>query len=406
MDDLGDGVTAHRVMPDIHLVPGLWKIDGYSKISTAIREGFDVTPGENLFEFPYDWRRDNRVAARWLARDGERWLTRWRDRSGNTEAKLILIGHSMGGLVARYFVEVLGGWRATRMLVTFGTPYRGSLNALGFIANGLRKRFGPLTLIDLTTLLRSFTSVYQLLPIYPCVETSGGEMARVTEATGIPNLDPDRAAAALAFHAEIRDAVGEHEREESYRHGRYVIRPIIGTFQPTAQSARVRGDSVELLREYGGADQDGDGTVPRVSASPQELGNDPPAMYAAERHGSLQNSDPVLIQLAGLLSGLDLDLSVYYAFNSRLSLDIEDAFLTDEPVTAHVRPEDPTVRLFATLSSRAGQPVARQELSPADDEWRRVEFAPLPEGVYRITIRGEGAVDPVSDVLEVVGPSL
>src|SRR6266545_5198338 len=78
VDDLGDGVTAHRVMPDIHLVPGLWKIDGYSKISTAIREGFDVTPGENLFEFPYDWRRDNRVAARWLARDGERWLTRWR----------------------------------------------------------------------------------------------------------------------------------------------------------------------------------------------------------------------------------------------------------------------------------------------------------------------------------------
>jgi pimeloyl-ACP methyl ester carboxylesterase len=39
--------------------------------------------------------------------------------------KLILVGHSMGGLVARYFLECLEGWRDTRRLVTFGTPYRG-----------------------------------------------------------------------------------------------------------------------------------------------------------------------------------------------------------------------------------------------------------------------------------------
>jgi len=32
VDDLGDGVVATRVMPDVHLIPGLWKIDGYSKL--------------------------------------------------------------------------------------------------------------------------------------------------------------------------------------------------------------------------------------------------------------------------------------------------------------------------------------------------------------------------------------
>ncbi|MBD0290130.1 MAG: lecithin--cholesterol acyltransferase, partial [Thermoleophilia bacterium] len=31
VDDLGDGVVATEVMRDIHLIPGLWKIDGYSK---------------------------------------------------------------------------------------------------------------------------------------------------------------------------------------------------------------------------------------------------------------------------------------------------------------------------------------------------------------------------------------
>src|SRR5919106_4535250 len=196
-DDLGDGVTADRVMPDIDLIPGFWKIDGYGKVATAIEEAFDVRRGENFFEFPYDWRRDNRAAARKLARESHDWLRAWRERSGNAGAKLILVGHSMGGLVSRHFLEVLDGWRNTRMLVTFGTPYRGSLNALAFIVHGMRKALGPITLIDLSKLLRSFTSVYQLLPIYPCFQAAdGGELVRVSEATGIPHLDVARAKAA------------------------------------------------------------------------------------------------------------------------------------------------------------------------------------------------------------------
>ena len=71
LDDDG-GVTASRLMPDVHIVPGLWRIDGYTRIAEAIRRTFDVRLGENFFEFPYDWRRDNRVAARRLARPGSR----------------------------------------------------------------------------------------------------------------------------------------------------------------------------------------------------------------------------------------------------------------------------------------------------------------------------------------------
>ena len=64
-------------MPDIGLIPGLWKIDGYGKVSKTIRDKFDVTPGENFFEFPYDWRRDNRVHARRLSDQAMGWLRRW-----------------------------------------------------------------------------------------------------------------------------------------------------------------------------------------------------------------------------------------------------------------------------------------------------------------------------------------
>src|SRR5262245_50232865 len=125
-DDIGDGVEATRLIPDLHMIPGLWKIDGYS-----------TTKAELIyFDFPYDWRRDNRVSARKLQQSTHKWLQAWRLESGNPSAKLVLIGHSMGGLVSRYFLEVLEGWRDTRVLVTFGTPYRGSLNAVGFLANG------------------------------------------------------------------------------------------------------------------------------------------------------------------------------------------------------------------------------------------------------------------------------
>jgi pimeloyl-ACP methyl ester carboxylesterase len=402
VDDLGDGVTAPRVMPDVHLIPGLWKIDGYSKIAKAIQAGFDVEPGRNYFEFPYDWRRDNRVAARRLARESHGWLDRWRESSGADDAKLVLIGHSMGGVVSRYFLECLDGWRTTRMLVTLGTPYRGSLNALGFIANGMKKEIGPFTIADLSGLLRSFTSVYQLLPIYPCFQDAAG-LVRVTERP-IENLDRVRAQQALEFHAEIRRAVEEHESDEAYRRDRYLIRPVIGTFQPTAQSARPDEDGVEMLRHYGGEDQDGDGTVPRVSATPIEMGNDPAGMYAAERHASLQNFDPVLQQLHGVLSGLDLDLSIYYAVNTRVALDVEDAFLTGEPVSAAVRPEDPGVPLTATLTAEHGDVVGRRDLPPGDQEWRLIAFDPQPPGIYRLTVRGEHGVDPVTDVIGVFGP--
>src|SRR5436309_4953307 len=123
------------------------------------------------------------------------------------------------------------------MLSSFGTPYRGSLNAVGFIANGMSKKLGPLTLIDLSDMLRSFTSVYQLLPIYPCFDPGDGNLVRVTEAP-IPNLDPSRAKAALDFHHEIKEAVDRDMADPVCSADRYLIRPVVGTFRPTSQSAR------------------------------------------------------------------------------------------------------------------------------------------------------------------------
>ena len=55
--------------------------------------------------------------------------------------------------------------RLTKALITFGTPYRGSLDAVGYVANGYKKAF-----LDLTELLLGCPSVYELFPIYKAVQ--------------------------------------------------------------------------------------------------------------------------------------------------------------------------------------------------------------------------------------------
>lgn len=97
-DDLGDGIVADSLIPDLHLLPGLWKIDGYTKIAEAITTNFEVTEGENFFHFPYDWRRDNRVAARKLAKATQAWLRAWQQSSGTLLRAPCAIAILVGGI--------------------------------------------------------------------------------------------------------------------------------------------------------------------------------------------------------------------------------------------------------------------------------------------------------------------
>jgi pimeloyl-ACP methyl ester carboxylesterase len=386
LDDLGDGVTAPRLIPDLHLIPGLWSIDGYSHIRSSIVATFDVVEGQNWFDFPYDWRRDNRVAARQLAERVPSWLRAWRQRSGNNDAKVILVGHSMGGLVARHYLEVLDGWRDTRMLVTFGTPYRGSLNALDFLCNGFKKKIGPIG-VDLTRLLRSLTSVYQLLPRYPVVDNGNGELTRVAESPDLPGVDPARAAAALQFHHDIDAAVDARPANS------YAIHPVVGILQPTDQSARLQNGSVRMVRSHSGVDSSGDGTVPRVSATPLELSDQGREIYAPDQHGSLQNGIGPLTQLTGLLSARPT--STFRAGLSGFGLQIDDIFAADEPIVAVVTSDDPPPVVDAVVVDLAtGRPVLESRIEVDGDGAYRVEWAPLPPADYRLTV---SATDPDSD---------
>jgi Lecithin:cholesterol acyltransferase len=400
VDDLGDGITAPALIRDVHLIPGIWKIDGYTRMLRYIEETFDVTLGRNLFEFPYDWRRDNRVAARRLQREADAWLRGWRESSGAADAKLVLVGHSMGGLISRYFLECLEGWRDTRTLVTFGTPYRGSLNALGTLSNGMKIGF-----LDLTDVARSFTAIYQLLPTYPCYVDGSTNPVYVDQAD-IPGMDRAKAKAALDFHREIAAAVDDHRKDPAYADGGYDLARIVGFKQPTQQSAVRDGDGVKLLRTIEGQDPGGDGTVPRPSATPLEYEDDHGATFSAEQHASLQNDDHLLLQLTGVLAGNTINWPQFRNAVPMvdLSLDVDDLYSLADPLRIQVRPDRETTAELIAIAADAetGEECARQRLAPGEDGWHAAELGPLPEGVYRVTAVGEGPVEPVTDLVAVL----
>ncbi|MEO8752524.1 MAG: hypothetical protein ABI624_07595 [Casimicrobiaceae bacterium] len=402
-----DDVEASRILPDLHLIPYLWKVDGYSGLTEALVRTFDVERGANYFEFAYDWRRDNRIAAKQLQQRSGDWLRRWREASGNDDAKLIIVAHSMGGLVARYFVEALEGWPDVKALVTFGTPFRGSVNALRSLAEGLRK--GPFGIVDLSAFVRSLTSVYQLLPTYPCLQTVEGKLVHLTDGPPITDVDAGRVAEASRFHTEIREAVDRHLADDVYRRTRYRIIPVVGTHQDTLQSARMTAERrIEFAHEHAGRDLKGDGTVPLPSATPVEYANAGLEAYVATCHASLQNAAAVQHHVCEAIALLDLDLSAWEyravaAGPISVALRVDDAYWSDEPVLVRVLADPaPSPALYATIADAAtNEEVARVTFPPQREGWLGAEIPPLPPGAYRCTVEGDMGVNPVADIFSV-----
>jgi pimeloyl-ACP methyl ester carboxylesterase len=422
---LDDGVRATRLIHDFHGMFGLWRIDGYDTTARLIVEYFDVTRGsasdpheyENFFEFPYDWRRSNRESAAALDRFLDAQLARWRRWHKDPDAKVILVAHSMGGLVSRYCLEVLERWRDCRALVTFGTPYRGSLNALSYLANGFVK-----VGLDLSGVMRSLPSVYELMPNYEAVKV-GNTWRKVADVQGLPRqMDPARVADALRFHQEIERAVERHEQMVEYLRDRYLIAPVVGVEQPTLQSAVLDADSLTVGPELPAAVdtllRGGDGTVPRISATPLEAGrNRLMPLHFVEIHGSLQNNEFVLHDLRARLQQLQAER--WRGENSRpresvlrpaISLHLDELYEPGETVSLRAElsgERAPSGGLRATIvPATPGRLPFGQQFDSSDNGYT-LRIDGLEPGQYRVAVSatapGEIAPTPVHGVFEVMG---
>jgi pimeloyl-ACP methyl ester carboxylesterase len=401
-----DQVRATRLMPDLHVIPGLWSpIKGYSALADEFIRRFDIRrptadlPG-NLIEFAYDWRLSNVVSARRLRDQVLPALERWRRHVGRSDAKLVLVAHSMGGLVARWFLEMLEGWKETRQLVTIGTPYQGSVDSLESLVNGLSPGLGFLRK-NLTLLVRSFPSVHELLPTYACVDVGRGGYQRVTEVSGL-GLNPKMVAAASLFHSRLAEAVTARPDRG------YSIVAVKGIDQPTSQSAEFSGGSLEPLGQYGGLDRGGDGTVPRPSGHPPEWETEGTStVFAAQRHATLQEYEGVFVQLFGLLSGR---LGTWMEKKKQLGITMPHLVVAGECLTVDVEADEETLALNVTVCCHDAVNLVKPPvlLNNLGEGHYRAMLSDLPPGTYQVTVASAVPtlpLHPVSDVTIVWDPN-
>jgi pimeloyl-ACP methyl ester carboxylesterase len=393
-DDPKDGVIAPRILPGLGMIPRLMKVDGYGVLADYLKQRFTLSPSTedeagNLVEFPYDWRLSNQLNAQRLRDRIVPALDRWRKLTNNGDAKLILLCHSMGGLVARHFLEVLNGRELTSKLITIGTPYRGSVNALDALANGLALGVGPIG-ISVDKLVRSFPSAYQLLPTYKCLdagdgklrELSGGDLARLRE---------DDVSSGLDFHAKIDASVEPKPRYETL--------VLKGVDQPTSQSAVLQSGQIKRLNTYNGKDTSGDGTVPRPSSHPPEWTDEGSSIFVSQSHALLQSTESILTQVFGMLTG---HLGRFMG-GTGIGLKVPEVIEAGQtiPIEATSQDGNPSLALHALCHGEDGEPRGIPKLMrPLGEGLYSAKFDGLPEGGYRFTIRSATParpIEPVSD---------
>jgi hypothetical protein len=388
-----DGVTAGALMRSAQIVPNFWNlVTGYSELVDYLTDRFTLErstaaePG-NLLLFPYDWRLSNRLNAARLSASVVPALDRWR-HAGHPDAKLVFVCHSMGGLIVRWFLEVLGGHELTKSLITIGTPYRGSIDALISLANGFAVGLGPLS-VNLDDVLRSFPSVYQLLPTYECVETRDG-LLKSLEGVDVPNVPRTAISDALRFH----DTISVAAKVANPPYATYAIKGII---QPTFQSARINEGKVRPLRSHRGLDKAGDGTVPRPSSHPPEWNGEATSIYMAQKHGALQANGEVLRQIFGILTG---DILGTLSGIPRIGLSIPDVAILGEALEVCAISEDGDDRLAlqADLVHETGWRPASRLMAPNRNGAYIAMFHELVPGAYRITVRAAEFTPPVEEV--------
>jgi hypothetical protein len=139
-------------------------------------------PGLRYAVYTYDWRRDLVETARGLALR----LEGLAHEMGEPGARFHLVGHSMGGLVVRWYLRYGGaepdekapvswaGRRRAASVVLTATPTGGSIPALGAILDGERVGLSYTTLA--AQVVSRMPSIYQLLPpagTLPLVDPGG-----------------------------------------------------------------------------------------------------------------------------------------------------------------------------------------------------------------------------------------
>ena len=451
---LAESPSLHAValMPSAGCVPP-FRLHGYSGLVRGLRNGLGIDrpvrvdtvttlPGyerdltADVVLFPYDFRRGVRAAGERLAAEiGTRLAAL---TPPQRVRKVIVIGHSMGGPVARYWAGMQGQAVLCRAVVTVGTPHLGAPKAMDWIVNGAALGPGPVKaasrslLGGVTDVLRDWPAVYDLLPTYRAIldETTPQtpEPRLLAELVGRAHngfiADPALAAgvrAAGELHDDIAWAWSALEPELCPP-----VIPFLARDHGTPNAAFLRNGRLEVTGEdphwQPNVGWRGDGTVPAIAAMPAELqGRRELEHPLIQRHTPMASAGSV-VRFVRALTGEDGPVRGDGEEEvTRLGLDLVDAALLGEPVPVRVRlvrraggsrtvadPQARAVEVSLLLEPADGtQAPARVPMEPDGDEWT-AGFVPPTAGVWRVTVEAVNlpgqAAPRVEDVVGVVDP--
>ncbi len=250
------------------------------------------------FQFAYDWRRDIVEAAQALDRFikgkesevQEEIFKQFGVR--RTQIKFDLVAHSMGSLVARYYLRYGGAdlpadgslppvtWAGARHvdhLVVIGPPNAGSLEAVTILIDGLRP--SPLLASYSPAIVGTMPSVYQLLPRsrhQPLLDVDGQPvdvfdpemwernhwgLANPSETKVLAMLLPD-----ISDAQERRRVALDHQRKALARAKQTAAAlDVPATPPPSTRFLLVAGDSMETMSKV---QMTGEGTLKVVGHEP------------------------------------------------------------------------------------------------------------------------------------------
>jgi pimeloyl-ACP methyl ester carboxylesterase len=154
------GIHSCGLIETVNYIPFLWDSNIYTGLLNTLKQiGYE---DKDVIKFDYDWRLSNFDNAKLLRAKIEQ------ISSSSRSGKVDILAHSMGGLIARIYLQTLGGFERVHNLILMGTPNFGSASVFKELRDGFEHWptawSGGLGEIQLTIL--SFPSIYQLLPTY------------------------------------------------------------------------------------------------------------------------------------------------------------------------------------------------------------------------------------------------
>ncbi|OLZ63789.1 hypothetical protein AV521_37960 [Streptomyces sp. IMTB 2501] len=413
---LGDGPPPARyalqpesLMPGSQVWPGFWAGAGYPALLKSLRQHLK-NPAQQLMIFTYDWRLSNQYNARLLMDRAKRRLHQWRREGGEPDAQLQLVCHSMGGLIGRYFLHVLGGTEMTRRAYTIGTPYVGSVKAVRVLTGHLLPpwagRFGE----RLRSVAETFPSIAELLPAYRCVTKprgmgspgTGGGAGDDGPADAIRLLDchvPGLSRQAVERSADFHTTIRKREAESGDR----LVHVFTGGGQPTEQSVVIDPSGLRFTCQQRGFDHGGDGTVPRFSSVPPHWEDDSPALFYPSTHVGLTSHRELLRSLTRKIAAAPSSATLTPARS--LSLHVDPVVLAGQTVPLQVHTDCPDLTLDARLQHVGGTPYGRPLPLRPDGTGNYTADLTLPPGIWHITVETtkESPASQVDDLI-VVAP--